>query len=118
MSLFSEYADLVPLALKNKEKILEAVVNKVKDKFGKLSKDEQDEIIRRRLICESCEFNSKNAKELSNYETKRIDDHCILCGCNIDLKTGSLMSNCGIESWNLKNPNEKLSLKWEVYKPK
>jgi len=118
MSLFSEYADLVPLALKNKEKILEAVVNKVKDKLGKLPKDKQDEIIRRRLICESCEFMSKNAKLISDYSSNRLDDHCTLCGCNIDLKTESLMSNCGIETWNLKNPDEKLPLKWEIYKSK
>lgn len=118
MSAFSEYTSLIPLIIKNREGILEGVVNKVKNKFGTLPKDSQEEIIKRRLICDSCGFNSLNAKEEIDYKSDRIDDHCILCKCNIELKTSSLMSNCGIETWNLNNPTEKLPLKWEAYKPK
>lgn len=110
--------NLLPLALKNKEEILDAITTRVKKIAGKLSEDEQEEIIRRKLICASCNFNSKNAKILSDYKTERVDDHCILCSCNIDFKTESLMSNCGIEMWNLKNPDEKMVLRWETFKPK
>ncbi len=48
----------------------------------------------------------------SHYKTKRNDNHCSFCGCTIDVRTASLSSNCGIESWNLENPDKPLPLKW------
>lgn len=53
-----------------------------------------------------------------NFKTDRIDEFCTLCECNIDLKTSSLDSNCGIEVWNDEHPENKMPLKWEAYKTK
>lgn len=51
----------------------------------------------------------------SHYKTNRKDDHCSFCGCTIEMRTGSLNSNCGIESWNLSNPDKPLPLKWAKF---
>lgn len=116
MSALKEYLKLLPTALANGDKIVEAVVNKVKGKFDLLTEEEQEEIVKRKLICEHCPFNSKNASVNSDYKSDRPDDHCIFCGCNIDFKTESLSSNCGIENYNRNHPNEKMDLKWVAYK--
>lgn len=109
---------MIPKALKNADKVLEGIVNKVKMEYGGLMKEQQDEIIRRRLICSECPFTSSNAitNPSLNYKTDRLDEHCTHCGCNIELKTSSLASNCGIEIWNINNPNNQLPLKWEIFK--
>ena len=87
------------------KKIINGVSNSLK--FFFLSKDKKNEIKRRRLICSKCEFNSKNV----DIKTYRLDVHCILCSCNIKLKTASLISNCGMETFNTKN----MPLKWFAY---
>lgn len=117
MSAIKDYINLIPNALKNSDKIVEGIINKVKMDLGVLSKEEQDEVIRRRLICADCPFTSSNAvaNKSLGYSTDRIDEHCVHCGCNIELKTSSLQSNCGIEVWNRDNPDSKIDLKWEAF---
>lgn len=99
-------------------KVLEGVVNKVKMNHNSLSEEEQDEIIKRRLICSACPFMSSNAvaNPALNYKTERFDEHCIMCGCNIELKTASLSSNCGIEVYNDDHPKTPMELKWVALK--
>lgn len=106
--------------MKNADKIVEGLVNKVKMNYDFLPKNEQDEIIRRRLICASCPFMSSNAvsNPALNYKTDRTDEHCSLCMCNIDLKTASLSANCGIEVYNDEHPDTPMGLKWTEYKTK
>ena len=117
MSVITEYIQLIPRVLKNRVNIVEGIINSVKLEFNTLPKEEQDEIIRRRLICKSCPFMSENAKNdvNQNYKTDRLDEHCSMCKCNIQLKTSSLESNCGIEYYNENNDN-KLELKWTSFK--
>ena len=113
----TEYLKLLPIGFTNREKVLEGTINAVKMHFGKLPQDQQDEIVRRRLICHTCKYQSENAKE-EGYITNRIDAHCILCNCPISSKTASLQSMCGAEIWNLNHPKEQLPIKWDVYKTK
>lgn len=117
MSIIGDYLKLIPLALKNSPEIVEGIINNVKMRHGSLPEDQQEEIIRRRGICQTCPFMSENAKKdkLQNYQSNRLDDHCSLCGCNIELKTSSLESNCGIEIHNQQNPENKMELKWTKY---
>jgi hypothetical protein len=123
MSKFSEYIGLIPKALKNPTKVLEGVVNSVKMEFGALPKDEQQEIIRRRLICESCPFMSRNAKTSQeyfdaygdHYQSDRKEDHCSCCQCLIGYKTSSLSSDCGATVYNYDHPN-KIPVRWTKYK--
>lgn len=96
-------------------------MNNVKLEYGSLTEEEQKEIIKRRLICESCPFMSSNAvaNPALNYKTDRFDEHCIHCKCNIKLKTADLESNCGIEAYNYDHPDTPMKLKWETFeKPK
>lgn len=91
-----------------------------------MDEEKRDEIVMRRIICEGCPYMSKNAttsleyKELtgSHYSTERKDKHCAMCGCPIDTRTASLTSSCGIKSWNKKNPEKQLPLKWGPFEPK
>jgi len=116
MSKISEYLKLIPEGLKNIDKVAEAVINQVKSSYGGLPEDEVEEITRRRLICAACPFMSKNAVEAGIYTTKREDEHCIHCGCPISTRTASLLSECGIASYNRKHPESPMELKWTVYK--
>ncbi len=110
-----EYAKMLKQGLKDPEAVIHGWINDAKLKRGELPDDEMAEILRRRLICESCPFMSRNATELGNYISAREDDHCIHCSCPIDKKTASLESNCGIEVYNQRNKKNPLPLKWEVY---
>lgn len=116
LSKIKEYISLLPKVIDNADLIAEGIYNKLAE--SSLTEDEKLEIIKRKLICEGCIYNSKNAvniKEL-NYKTTREDDHCIQCGCNIELKTHSLKSKCGIDAYNRRNPNKpQLALKWDTY---
>ena len=117
MSSISEYLKLIPIGFKNRDKVIEGTINAVRMHFGILPKGEQDEIVRRRLICHTCKYQSENAKE-EGYTTNRIDAHCILCNCPISSKTASLQSMCGADVWNQNHPKEQLPIKWDVYKTK
>lgn len=124
MSRLKEYIALLPRGLKNPGKILEGIYNEVLLTNKLLSKEEQDEIIRRRVICEGCPFLNVNAKTSAeyfsmtgeNYTSKREDKHCSSCGCPIGTKTSSLSSDCGITVLNAKFPKKKQPLFWTKFK--
>ncbi|NLR60699.1 hypothetical protein HGH93_21495 [Chitinophaga polysaccharea] len=50
-------------------------------------------------FCGPCEHNSRNAKSSGRYQSIRPDDHCILCGCNLEWKTHQLSSSCPDSRW-------------------
>src|SRR6185437_16497077 len=114
MSKWVEYLKLLPKGFTNGEKIIEGWSNEIKLQFGTLEEDEREEILRRRVICNACPFNSINAqsspeyKELYgvNYKTNREDLHCAHCSCPISSKTASLTSDCGITSYNLSHKDK------------
>lgn len=119
MSLIGEYLKLIPKIVKDADKIVEGEINIVKMKFGTLSEDEQNEIIRRRIICDVCPFLSSNAvaNPAMNYKTDRPDEHCIHCKCSKDRKTAALSERCGLDVYNRNHPKqEPIPLKWDVYK--
>jgi hypothetical protein len=123
---YLEYLKLIPKGILNISSIIEGIINNVELNNESLSEELKSEIIRRRCICIGCPFNSKNATtsseyfELynSNYTTDRNDEHCCFCGCPIDIRTGSLSTNCGIEEWNEENKNVQMKLKWSMYEEK
>lgn len=114
MSKFSEIVALLPKALTNADKIVEGWINDIKLQNNTLKPDEVEEIAKRRAICETCPFNSANAKE-QGFKTRRASAFCIHCGCPLTKKTASLSSNCGIEEYNQKHPKEQIPLKWTAY---
>jgi hypothetical protein len=118
MSAISEYLKLIPKIVKDADKIVEGEINLVKIKLGTLPEEEQNEIIKRRIICKTCPFLSSNAvtNPAMNYKTSRFDEHCIHCGCSIDRKTAALSERCGLESYNIKHPEAQIPLKWDIYK--
>lgn len=117
----NSYLNLIPKGLKTPLKIIEGISNEVKSEFNLLTEEEQNEILRRRLICQSCPFYSLNAKTSkeyidifgTHYETERTDTHCSVCSCNEKLKTSSLGSDCGL---NTDEKTKHLELKWTKYK--
>lgn len=113
-----EYVRALGQALKKPDIVIEGWLTDAKLMNGELSEEETKEIIRRRAICETCPFLSRNALESGNYHTVRKDLHCIQCGCPITKKTAALSDNCGIEVYNKRkqNKNKQLPLKWEAYK--
>lgn len=123
MKKVKEYIDLVKKGLPNIDKIAEAVINNARLELGNLSEDRQEEIIKRRLICETCPLNSINAKiseefkvlHGTNYETTREEFHCAICACPIKDKTASLSSDCGLQYYNDTHPENIQQLKWTKY---
>lgn len=112
MSAIAEYIKLLPKGIKNIKKIADGVVNQVKMEFDALPQEEVEIIAGRRLICRQCPYNSINATKLGLYTGDRTDEHCIHCGCPIATKTASLESNCGLEEFNEKHPDNQIPLKW------
>lgn len=123
MSKTTEYLNLFLKGIPNSKEILSSIVKNVQLKYNTLPENEKEEIIRRRVICASCPFMSKNAisseEYLSltgkNYKAYRRADHCSFCGCGVDMRTGSLDSNCGAETWNKEHPENTISLKWTKF---
>lgn len=121
MSAIVEYLKLIPKGIPNSTLIVESVVNQVKLKLDMLPEEDKETIISRRIICATCPFMSKNAttskefKELVgyNYKTHRADEHCSFCGCGISTRTSGMANDCGMETWNRDNPNNKQPLKWQ-----
>lgn len=120
-----EYSKLIPRGIPNISDIISGIVNNVELKYGYLKEEERLEIIRRRIICEACPFNNRNAVSSEeymevtkeHYNSERSDFHCSFCGCPIEIRTASLQSNCGIDYWNSISEN-KIPLKWEKYNGK
>jgi len=121
MSKLSEFLALIPKALSNPDKILEGAMNEVKSLYGYLPQDQQDEILRRRLICRACPFYSLNATTSQeykdfygkHYETNRKSKHCAICSCEENLKTSCLTCKCGISADD--KLNEKYPIRWDAY---
>lgn len=116
MSKLTEYLALIPDGLKNLGGVVEGFRNQIKMELGTIPKEDEDEIIRRRLICSTCPFMSVNAIRNGIYTTQRTDKHCTMCGCPLETRTASLQSECGIANYNMQNPNNQLPLKWEKFK--
>lgn len=113
--MIKEYLKLIPNIFKDFKNIVKGWFNNYN--FNKLTKEQQEEVLKRRSICKECPFNSKNAKTSdeykaifgTNYSTKRMELHCSLCSCPIKQLTISLESECGLS----KNKKTKfLKLKW------
>lgn len=109
---FKDYVKLIPKAIKNYDKILEGISNNESFKNGELTEEEAAEIIRRRVICSECPYLSTNVE---GYKSNRAP-HCVLCGCDEDFKTACLSCNCGIETYNKENSDNKMELKWKSFK--
>lgn len=103
---------------------MEGIYNEVRLQNKSLPLEEQEEIIRRRTICEGCPFMSENAPSSEeyfemtgkHYVTKRKDKHCSSCGCPLSTKTSSLSSECGLTVLNSKYPDKALPLFWLPFK--
>lgn len=119
MSKLSEYLALVPEGFKNITEVIDGLRNQLKMELGTIPKAHEEEIIRRRLICDACPFLSTNATKAGVYFSARKDEHCTMCGCPKATRTASLEAECGIATYNAnpQNINNKLPLKWEAYKP-
>jgi hypothetical protein len=123
MSKLTEYLKLLPKAASNGLSIIEAIYKSIQLEKGNIPEEEREEILRRRLICLSCPFNSTNAQNSTeyrevtgkNYSTDRTDFHCSMCGCPIEYRTAALDKNCGIEDYNEEHPDNTLPLKWTKY---
>jgi hypothetical protein len=124
--ILTEYLKLLPRGLKNADKIIEGLINETKSLYNGLTEEEHNEIVKRRLICQSCPFHSLNAttsKEYldlfgEHYQSDRKDEHCSVCGCNEKVKTSSLSSDCGLVIYNEKNPENIQELKWTKFNNK
>jgi hypothetical protein len=125
MNKYLEYLSLVPKGIPNITSIIDGVMNSVELEHNTLPEQFKKEIIRRRVICETCPFNNINAKTSEeyfkltgkHYSSNRKKSHCSICGCPLSIRTASLNSNCGIEEWNNNNDN-KIPLKWTAYNEK
>lgn len=123
MGKFKEYLSLLRRGAENLPQIVEGLSNQIKNEYGYLPEEEQQEIARRQSICLSCPLNSENAKVSKdfkdlfgvNYETFREELHCAICKCPIDRKTASLSSNCGIKD---DERTKNLEYKWVAYETK
>jgi hypothetical protein len=119
---FKEMFSLAGKGIKNFDKIVEGVWNNMNP--NNLTEGQKKEILKRAKACAECPYNSINAKNSEeyyklygkHYTSSRTDSHCGICGCLLKLKISSLSSNCGLETHNQRNPNNKQELKWTAYK--
>lgn len=128
MSILKDYLNIVKAGIKNRDKIIEAiqisamVKNAENGKLATISEEAIAEIMRRKEICASCPFNSKNAKKAGlQIPHAPYEEFCIHCLCRIgadDSKEYCLSCKCGISEWNRLNPDKQLPLKWEAFNEK
>ena len=125
MSKFKEYLKLIPKGLPNFSQIVDGIINDVRLEYNNLPECEQEEIMRRRMICNQCPLFSLNAKindseyqKLYNtpFSTERTDGFCTICGCPEKIRTASLEADCGLSEYNEDNPDNIQTLKWEKFK--
>ena len=117
---------ILPKIITNAPQIIEGVSNQVKMHYGTLPEDEQEEIVRRRLICSQCPLMSDNVRNdesayISLYnksynDKDREEPHCTICLCPISRKSAALSSPCGLDEYNKQFPNNKQELKFNIYK--
>ena len=122
--MLNEYLKLIPKGLKNADKVIEGLINETKSLYDGLTEEQHNEIVRRRLICQSCPFYSLNVKnddseyqKLYNkkFEDKRDGKFCGICGCPETIRTSSLSADCGLDDYNLEYPNNIQELKWTKF---
>lgn len=121
-----EYLEIVKSGLQHKDQIIEALQLQIairnKD-YDNITPGALAEVMRRREICNGCEFLSTNALKAGWYETSMQKSHCTHCNCPVGGsieeygKEYALSANCGIEVYNNRNPQNKMKLKWEAFKP-
>lgn len=109
---FLEFLKLIPEGMHNPSLVIEGAVNAVKAKYSLLPEDEQEEIVRRRLICASCPFSSKNREGAK----QKGFDYCTLCSCPLETKTAALGATCGAQIYNERHPEDQKPILWTVYK--
>lgn len=110
-----EYLEVVRKGIKNRDKIIEALAVSAQVKNGTISPEALAEILRRKDICASCPFNSKNAID---YKSDLKFEHCIWCRCRIggdDTKEFCLSCQCGISEYNKEHPESPMELKWKKF---
>lgn len=112
MNKLLELIKLLPEGIKNPRDVLEGHINAVRLTNGSLPEDEQEEIIRRRLICSTCPQSSKN-KEGAR---KKGFDYCTLCSCPLEAKTAALGASCGALIYNERHPEDPQPVLWGPYK--
>lgn len=114
-----EYITAVRRGIENGDKIVEALITAAQVKNGNISEGALAEIMRRKDICASCPFNSKNAKLAGTYNSSLPYEHCILCSCRLggnDTKEYCLSCECGIAVWNKNHGQlQKMEVKWGPY---
>lgn len=117
MSILGDYLKVVKNGIKNGDKIIEALKISSLVKNGTATEEQIAEILRRKDICATCPFNSKNAK-IHGFKPLALPfQHCIHCSCRIggdNTKEYCLSCNCGLTEWNKANPNAQIPLKWEA----
>jgi hypothetical protein len=114
----SEYLVAVRNGIQNGDKIIEGLMIAAQVRNKEISDEALAEILRRKDICSSCPFNSKNAKEAKTYNSSLPYEHCILCSCRIgydDSKEYCLSCNCGVTVWNKNHPDKKMEVKWTAF---
>jgi hypothetical protein len=120
LKTIKDYTEAVINGLQNGDKIIEGLIigAKVKNGTGEITPEELAEILRRKEICEGCQFNSKNAEAKGTYSSTLAYTHCCLCKCRIgydDSKEYCLSCNCGAEAFNEANPHLRpIEVKWRA----
>lgn len=112
MNKWFELLKLIPEGLKNPTLVIEGHINAVKAKHSLLPEDEQEEIVRRRLLCASCPFSSQNREGAK----QKGFDYCTLCSCPLETKTAALGATCGAQIYNERHPEDQKPILWTAYK--
>lgn len=124
MQKMKDYLKVVKNGIANSDKIIEAmwVSAQIKNEGSSISEEAIAEIMKRKEICSTCPYNSKNA---AAHGMKALDvsfQHCILCTCRIggdDSKEYCLSCQCGISELNRQNPDKPpVPLKWSAFTDK
>lgn len=85
--------------------ILQGINNSifVKEEVEKIAED-------RANICKGCPYYSKNVEEANKL---RKDAYCVVCGCNIHLKTRALSAHCPLGDPGYPEEITKQTRKWD-----
>lgn len=92
-------------AKKNYKNVFEGFTNLAKNALNLLSEEDKKIVAERKLICDDCIFNSKNAISMLEYKSTLPYEHCSSCKCAIPARVMSLNSNCGLIDFSM-NPND------------
>lgn len=119
MNSISDYLKLVKAGIQNGDKIISALAVAAQVKNGRISAEALAEILRRKDICSSCPFNSKNVTDKSLLNPAvTFKEYCVHCLCRLggnNSKEYCLKCTCGISEYNKKHPETPMELKWEPF---